>query len=106
MPIYEYECGSCGPFEALRPVAERNDPGMCPACGLPAMRGIFTPPRLSALAQELYRAHAVNERNAHAPQNSSGHGSRCSCCTRAAAGTKNRQAAKSFPRKRPWMISH
>lgn len=39
MPIYEYRCGACEEtHEALRKVAEMNDPAACPACGKECQR--------------------------------------------------------------------
>ena len=36
MPIYDYECQSCGSrVEALRPVSGRHDVPDCPKCGGP-----------------------------------------------------------------------
>jgi putative FmdB family regulatory protein len=96
MPTYEYACGACGAFDALRPIAQRNDPCTCPACGAASPRVVFTPPGLSFVADEVRQAHAVNERSAHAP--------RCSCASHAPAKTAS--GAKGFSGKRPWMISH
>lgn len=34
MPLYEYECGSCGErFEALVGATRKNDTQKCPGCG-------------------------------------------------------------------------
>ncbi len=34
MPLYEYYCDRCDKiFEALRPVRESEEPGLCPDCG-------------------------------------------------------------------------
>ena len=30
MPVYDYECADCGAFEAVRRIAERDDPATCP----------------------------------------------------------------------------
>jgi putative FmdB family regulatory protein len=38
MPVYDYECASCGAFEAVRRIAERDDPAACPECGATAAR--------------------------------------------------------------------
>lgn len=96
MPTYEYACDACGGFDALRPIAERDAPCACPACGAAARRALFTAPALSRLAAGTRQAFAVNERSAHAPQ--------CRCSAHAAAKTS--AGAKSFPARRPWMISH
>ncbi|WP_244815982.1 zinc ribbon domain-containing protein [Caballeronia sp. Lep1P3] len=38
MPVYDYACAECGAFEAVRRIAERDDPAACPACGATAQR--------------------------------------------------------------------
>ncbi|OLL31160.1 hypothetical protein BTH42_13190 [Burkholderia sp. SRS-W-2-2016] len=42
MPIYDYECPSCGLFEARRMIAERDSELCCPACGRQASRHVNT----------------------------------------------------------------
>ncbi|MBP0592584.1 zinc ribbon domain-containing protein [Paraburkholderia sp. LEh10] len=38
MPVYDYECADCGAFEAVRRIAERDEPVDCPRCGTSAER--------------------------------------------------------------------
>ncbi|SAK60501.1 FmdB family regulatory protein [Caballeronia calidae] len=38
MPVYDYECARCGAFEAVRRIAERDEPAACPQCGAIAAR--------------------------------------------------------------------
>jgi putative FmdB family regulatory protein len=38
MPIYEYECRSCGPFSEARPMAVSALPSVCPLCTAQAQR--------------------------------------------------------------------
>ncbi|AET89252.1 MULTISPECIES: FmdB family zinc ribbon protein [Caballeronia] len=38
MPVYDYECAECGAFEAVRRIAERDEPAACPHCGAIAAR--------------------------------------------------------------------
>jgi putative FmdB family regulatory protein len=46
MPIYEYECPSCGArFEKLRKMSERNESPRCAACGSNAVY-VFSSPNL------------------------------------------------------------
>lgn len=110
MPIYEFWCDTHGRFEQLRPMRDYAEPSACPACGVASPRVLFTPPRLAAADRATVRAHERNERAAHAPARaSSGHGPGCGCCagpskTGAAAGSQ--QGGKTFPGRRPWMISH
>lgn len=120
MPLYEYECVDCGPFTELRPMAESSWPCACPDCGDPAPRAYLTPPMMACVAGDTRTAIETNERAANAPmtpgeyaakQAAKKHRSGCSCC---AVGTRKKKSttvktpsgAKSFPSKRPWMISH
>lgn len=106
MPLYDYECERCGPFTALRPMAEYEAPLDCPDCGESAPRVMLTAPRLGAMDRLQLAAHATNERSAHAPRrsSSSGHAPGCGCCSgRSAASDKK---VKGFSGRRPWMISH
>jgi putative FmdB family regulatory protein len=109
MPTYEYLCHRCGPFENDRPMDESGEPGTCPACGQAAPRAFLSAPRLARMSAELRLAHATNERSVHEPRAAKRGGPRhepnCGC--RGAGGTKaTRAAAKGFPGRRPWMISH
>lgn len=113
MPVYEYDCGRCGAFAALRPMAEFADPQPCPDCGSPAPRVLLTAPMLATMDAGKRSAIATNERSAHAPKRlsaSAGHGPNCGCCGSGnRRGRKTVRAAdgsKSFPNSRPWMISH
>ncbi|ORE98413.1 zinc ribbon domain-containing protein [Aurantimonas sp. 22II-16-19i] len=114
MPFYDYACADCGTFTSLRPMAQAADPCACPQCGDSARRVILTAPRLATMDAGRRSAFATNERSANAPKLASqghggGHGAGCGCCApsrpKAAAATAA-GAAKSFPGKRPWMISH
>jgi putative FmdB family regulatory protein len=109
MPVYEYLCDCCGPFTQMRPMAEYELPSECPDCASAAPRVILTPSRFSTLAADVRAAHAANERSANAPHSSSSlrqaHGPKCGCCTGRMV-KKGKSGAKSFPTRRPWMISH
>jgi putative FmdB family regulatory protein len=115
MPIYEYDCADCGDFTLLRPMADRDEPCHCPACGSTSKRVILSAPCLSTMAGSQRRAHAANERSAHAPQTldeykqARKHPAGCGCCSanKPLAPTKaNPHAMKGKPAGRPWMISH
>ena len=135
MPTYDYQCARCGAFAMTRPIARRNDPAACPACGRPAGRLEVSLPMLARLPGPQRAAHAANERAANAPYSSrelrQRHGAGCGCCgparsagsigsassagsapsagsaTSAAAGRDGGPPAlKSFPARRPWQISH
>jgi len=117
MPVYEYQCESCGDFTAMRPMSEYQDPQPCPDCGASAPRVLLTAPHFSGMSRESFAAHATNERAANAPMTTGEyaakkHGSGCSCCSGMKSRTKKSKTAtaasgaKSFPSARPWMISH
>ena len=120
MPTYDYDCSNCGVFDALRAVAQRNEPCTCPACGLAAPRVFTSAPRLACTSPEQRRALETNERAQHAPRSSRDaeaigtygrmrHPTGCGCCSSATRRTSTVTApngAKGFPSKRPWMISH
>jgi putative FmdB family regulatory protein len=108
MPTYEYACGDCGEFTALRPMAQRHEPQPCPECGAPAPRVLATAPAFAGLPAAARQAHALNERSAHEPKQSSRHGAGCSCCSGAgkSSAVRSPDGKKAFPGKRPWMISH
>jgi putative FmdB family regulatory protein len=38
MPLYEFICDACGPFERRRSFAEAGEPMTCPSCGKEARR--------------------------------------------------------------------
>jgi len=112
MPTYDYACPHCGPFEAVRRIAERDLPASCPDCAAPAARAWLTAPRLADMPADRRLAMATNERASHAPQHSSQvarsrHPAGCGCCKAAPKTDPSRPAAaKSFANRRPWMISH
>lgn len=116
MPTYDHACDDCGPFDALRPIARRDEPAPCPGCGRPAPRVLGAAPQLACMAAERRTAIATNERAQHAPRSSreGGYGrlrhpSGCGCCSpgaRRGATVTAPDGTKGFPAKRPWMISH
>jgi putative FmdB family regulatory protein len=46
MPLYEYVCDTCGPFAAMRPLAEFAAPYDCPDCGAESPRNLLASPAL------------------------------------------------------------
>jgi len=113
MPLYDYLCADCGPFEALAPMDRYAAPCDCPACGVAAPRALLSAPRLAVMDGARRQAFETNERSRHAPQLSSaaarthGHGPGCACCSSSKQrASKTTGGAKVFPSKRPWMISH
>ena len=88
MPLYEYHCLDCGPFDLWRSMAESSVPAPCQQCHAPAARV------LSAVAQVRGRGRArptveprLVKRNLDPPP--------------AAAQKPHAHAAD-----RPWMIGH
>ena len=114
MPTYDYECRDCGGFDALRSVAQRNEPAACPDCGAASPRVFASAPRLGLLEEGTRRAMDVNERARHEPRSSRDyqrlrHPAGCGCCSTGRprkASVTAADGAKSFPGRRPWMISH
>jgi putative FmdB family regulatory protein len=111
MPVYDYDCQDCGPFSELRPMDESRSPAACPGCGSVVPRAYLAAPRLALLSAEVSHAYAVNERSAHEPTIGGGHRHSPTCgCSRGSNAAVARGGgsgiAKSFPNRRPWMISH
>jgi len=118
MPTYDYFCNDCGEFDAIRSMSSRNDPAICPTCSSVSERVFLNAPRLACLSNSDRTAHATNERARHEPKRSGDsaggsysrlkHPSGCGCCSTSARGATVTapNGAKTFPSKRPWMISH
>lgn len=116
MPTYDYDCPACGGFDAFRTLAARNEPAICPDCSEVCPRVFVSAPRLALLASTTRSAMDINERASHEPKSSRDyarlkHPSGCGCCS--TSGSSRRGATlraangdKTFPSKRPWMISH
>lgn len=73
MPVYDYECARCGTFEAVRRIAERDDPASCPDCGETAGRVTIGAPTVGGSSKDSAGSEGVG-----------GYGMRhvggCSCC--------------------------
>lgn len=115
MPVYEYLCAECGPFTELRPMALSAEPCDCPACGASAERAILTAPGLLGMDASRRSAFATNERSRHEPklsgqteQGGGKHRAGCACCSGKGRSKSvfTADGGKTFPSKRPWMISH
>lgn len=112
MPVYEYECASCGVFTALRKMSESSDPAFCQACGSVSHR-IMSAPRLAVMGRSQRDAHERNEKSAHAPN--VGRRSSCGCTgthtckTTTKVSPETGKAALQMQTKktaRPWMLGH
>ena len=113
MPTYDYSCGGCGGFDAIRSMSQRDEPAACPGCGEPSLRVFAGAPRLALLDGSTRSALDTNERARHEPKTSREyvrlrHPAGCGCCKTGQRGATATGANgnKAFPSKRPWMISH
>lgn len=50
MPVYEFHCDSCGPFERHRSFAESSDPTLCPGCEGESRR-VYSMPNFNSLSR-------------------------------------------------------
>ncbi len=117
MPLYDYQCPHCGPFDDLQPVSAASEPAACPYCGTDSPRMIRAP-QVLGMDASLRTAYSVNEKSRHEPMFSTQeardygheHGPGCSCCSGGKVGKSSAlygaDGSKMFPTKRPWMISH
>src|SRR5690606_33920936 len=100
-----------GIFEAVRSMKQSGEPQSCPDCGELAPRVVITAAAFAGMPAAQRAAHAINERSTHEPKTSESlkHKSGCSCCSSSARTStilKLPDGSKTFPTKRPWMISH
>jgi putative FmdB family regulatory protein len=94
MPVYDYLCADCGPFQQTRPMAEFAAPYPCEGCGVNAPRAILVAPAMSSLEPGRRTAFETNERTANAPIRRSG------------PPPPSRTARTANPKQRPWMLGH
>lgn len=66
MPLYDYQCDTCGPFRAWNSMSRARDPEPCPACGGAGRRTVSTP-FLATMDPHRRIAHQRNEKAAHEP---------------------------------------
>ncbi|GGC47598.1 FmdB family zinc ribbon protein [Chelatococcus reniformis] len=108
MPVYDYECPDCGPFSALRSMADYQAAADCPSCASAAPRILLSAPALAQMEAGRRSAFTTNERSRNEPRRSGAHAPGCGCCSGRPLSRTRQSAtgAKSFPSARPWMISH
>jgi putative FmdB family regulatory protein len=83
MPIYDYRCPVCGPFTAIRPMAQYREPCACPVCDARAARTLLgTPALASANRAGGFAAGEREESGQRARQTA--HPAGCGCCVRRA----------------------
>lgn len=116
MPVYTYECKTCGPFTEIRSVSASTDPCECETCGALSDRALAIP-QLAMMGAQRRNAFQTNERSANEPKfstkaerNEKGkHAPGCSCCSsksKKSSAVYLPDGSKTFPSKRNWMISH
>ena len=106
MPLYEYECDHCGPFNGWAAIAQATDPAACPSCDTEAPRAVSAP-QLSRMQRNTKIAHERNEKSADAPQvakragpsHQHHHGG-------GACAHSHAKPGHGHGPKRPWMIGH
>lgn len=103
MPVYEYECDTCGVFEQRRAMSESSDPINCPTCQIEAHR-IFSPPglyRTTELERKVYnRAEQGSEPRVHRIDRSPEEGKTCT------HEHGRHPTAHTHAPARPWMLGH
>ena len=114
MPIYEYECETCGVFSEFRKLSEYREPAHCSSCGELAER-IISVPNLAVMDKSMRSVHERNEKSANAPDIK--RKSSCGCSGSHTCKTGNKTSAPSNPEvtpfqmqtkksARPWMLGH
>ena len=94
MPVYDFVCENCGPFEQQRSFAEAGDPMTCPSCGAEARR-VYSMPNTKRMSNALSGAMNRAEKSAHEPEV-------------ARRPTEGKGSGKKHHHNhgRPWMMGH
>jgi putative FmdB family regulatory protein len=92
MPLYEFQCKSCGLFEQWRGFDESSDPMLCPNCQTTAKR-IYSSPNLHLSARSNSNSKRLEEKTE--PR----------LITREPKQT-NPKSRQAHGHERPWMLSH
>jgi len=109
MPLYEFDCKSCGAFDVFRAVADVSKPVLCPDCLKTASR-VWTAPSVRAMAPLNRMAAERNEKASHQPHVCK---SGCGCggrrkpkSTRPTIETASGRTRHAYTGSRPWVIEH
>jgi putative FmdB family regulatory protein len=98
MPLYNYVCTTCGPFDAWSPMAHADSPCACPDCNRSSTRDVAAP-HLSLMNGTLRKALTRSESSTSEPKRvKRAHLANCGC--KMCGGSK-----KTSPMRR-WMIGH
>ncbi len=94
VPVYEFVCGDCGPFEQQRSFAEAGEPMACPSCGREARR-VYSMPNTRRMPTALSGAMDRAEKSAHEPE-----------VTRRPVGGTRPGKRGNQGHGRPWTLGH
>lgn len=106
MPNYDYDCRECGPFTAMRPIAEYRDACACPDCGVGASRTLLGAPGVADMDPARRGVLAAKEREASSRGPAKpAHPAGCGCCVRrspipGALASKGRVFSSNGPLRR------
>jgi putative FmdB family regulatory protein len=93
VPLYEFECTTCGPFDVWRLMRESSIPTQCPQCHSTARR-VLTPPNLVRTPPAIRKARSLEEKSAHEPD----------VVVRQAGGQGGSAARKPIVSRHPWAV--
>lgn len=96
MPLYDYHCEGCGPFEDWRAMRDAAKDIICPSCSGRARRTISAP-NISTISSAYREGSARNERSADEP--------RLVSRSDRTDNAGKKAHAHGHP-ARPWMIGH
>ena len=94
MPVYEFICEDCGPFEQQRSLAEAGEAMACPACGREARR-VYSMPNTRRMPAALSGAMDRAQKSAYQPE----------VVRRPVGGTRPGKAHQ-HSHGRPWTFGH
>jgi putative FmdB family regulatory protein len=121
MPLYDYQCETCGPFSAMKKMTESGLATACGNCGSMSER-VISVPYFALLTKAKRSAYERNEKSAHEPK--AVRRSSCGCsgahtCNPKSSQTnvakenktQSNQQAGGFQMQtkltaRPWMLGH
>lgn len=106
MPLYDYECRSCGPFRDWAPMADWKQPRACPQCHGSAGRSMSAPHCRTGSDATRYKAEAFNERSANEPKTARHVGGFGKHAGRHGHSHHAHTHASRKKKDRPWMIGH
>lgn len=95
MPIYDFACEDCGPFEQRRSFAESGAPAACPSCAREARR-VYSMPNTRRMPTALSGAMDRAEKSVHEPE----------VVQRPAAGGASSGKKHQHSHGRPWALGH